>query len=240
MKWKKIALIAAVAIAALAKTTGHVAPTPLERMAEIDHSLNAPLTGTPEDVDRRVALTTERFALYRSYRDWRWWWWCRERWSWCEHLVEHPWHHDQERGERIAEIDRVLKGPLTGTPEDLARRLALRAERANLAGPSNHTAANNHTVANNQSAAVGHQASQSNAEQQEHNRLVALQQENLRNIEHEKREQAQREREQTSSSTAFKTQRSQAIHEVSHQAVHGKGGAQKKETETHNSGSPDP
>ena len=46
--------------------------------------------------------------------------------------------------ERIAEIDRILAAPLTGTPEDSDRRVALRAERNALAG--------NHTLISNQSS----------------------------------------------------------------------------------------
>src|SRR2546430_17081061 len=40
----------------------------------------------------------------------------------------------QSTTERIAEIDRLLAAPLTGTPEDSDRRVALRAERNALAG----------------------------------------------------------------------------------------------------------
>ena len=45
--------------------------------------------------------------------------------------------------ERIAEIDRLLAAPLTGTPEDSDRRAALRAERNALLG--NHPVATNPT-----------------------------------------------------------------------------------------------
>ena len=101
--------------------------------------------------------------------------------------------------ERIAEIDRLLAAPFTGTPEDADRRGALRAERAALAG------SNNNTVADAQSAAVAHQAAQANADERERARQIALQQENFRNIEQRQREQAAREREQASSHSRYDT-----------------------------------
>ena len=116
--------------------------------------------------------------------------------------------------ERIAEIDRLLSAPLSGTPEDTDRRIALRGERAALAG------SNNHTVANAQSAAVAaNQATQAKADEQEHARQIALQQETFRNIERREREQAARERQQASSHSRFETQPDGPVYNRTHQSL---------------------
>ena len=115
--------------------------------------------------------------------------------------------------ERIAEIDRLLSAPLSGTPEDADRRVALRGERAALAG------SNNYTVANAQSAAVANQAAQAKADEQEHARQIALQQETFRNIEQREREQAARERQQASSHSRLETQPNGPVYNRTHQSL---------------------
>ena len=71
--------------------------------------------------------------------------------------------------ERIAEIDRELAAPLTGTPEDASRRTALRAERSALAGEPRLA---QHQVYARQQQQLAQQQQQATAEAQAHQRTV--------------------------------------------------------------------
>jgi len=97
--------------------------------------------------------------------------------------------------ERIAEIDAQLgKWVPTGRPDDADKRAALRNERAELAKTAGLQP---QTIQVQQSTPSSHAD-----DEKERQRLVALQQENLRNIEQRDRERAAHEREMIAETTA--------------------------------------
>jgi hypothetical protein len=71
------------------------------------------------------------------------------------------------RTERVAEIDRLLAAPLTGTAEDSDRRVALRAERDALTGGFG-----NHSVTTNQSADMLQKARVDAQAERDHQRMI--------------------------------------------------------------------
>jgi hypothetical protein len=108
---------------------------------------------------------------------------------------------------RIAEIDAQLANEmLTGSPEDADKRAALRNERAELAKAAGLQP---------QTIQVQHDSSSSQAgDEKERQRLVALQQENLRNIEQRDQERAAHEREMIAEAKAHSD--TAAIQNASH------------------------
>ena len=101
----------------------------------------------------------------------------------------------QTKAERIAEIDAQLaKWVPTGRPEDADKRTALRNERAELAKAAGLQP---QTIQAQQNAYSSHAD-----DEKERQRLVALQQENLRNIEQRDHERAVHEREMIAEATA--------------------------------------
>jgi hypothetical protein len=96
---------------------------------------------------------------------------------------------------RIAEIDAQLAKEMpTGRPEDADKRTALRYERAELA---NAAGLQPQTIQVQQNSPSSHAD-----DEKERQRLVALQQENLRNIAQRDEERANREREMIAQATA--------------------------------------
>jgi hypothetical protein len=101
----------------------------------------------------------------------------------------------QTKAERIGEIDAQLANEMpTGRPEDADKRAALRHERAELAKAAGLQPQTIQVRQNNPSSHAD--------DEKERQRLVALQQESLRNIETRDNERANHEREMMAEATA--------------------------------------
>ncbi len=94
----------------------------------------------------------------------------------------------QSTTERVAEIDRALAAPLTGTPEDSDRRAALRAERNALLGA--HVLVANHPADSSQKAWADAQAAR------EHQQMIDRMKVDAERSKYAEQRQLQAQREQ--------------------------------------------